>query len=108
MINKMLLDAIILDVEFICDYCQLFTSMGMVNIYNPILCELEGKVVNIKDVFNDYIFQHQIVTEKYVSREYYEIYLDDKCKIVVSLLEKDYISPEAVSIHFNDGKIMIL
>lgn len=91
------------------DYWQLVTDIGIINIYNPFNCffskgyDTKLKEVNRKDLLNTVI-----VNIDFQTKEYFNFILENNIKLEVSLLDDDYTGPEAISIHYNTGELIVI
>ena len=71
-------------------------SCGNLAVYNPV--QLENA-----DGFKGSIVQ----SINFTTEAYFKINLTNKCSITVSLQPNDYSGPEAFSMHFNNGVIVV-
>jgi len=95
-------------VEEVFDYWQIVTDKGTINMYNPykfFIPEgnnsemMEAKAANLKNA---------IVTKVIFEKDQHlKLELNHQKVLVISLAEQDYTGPEAISIHYSTGEIII-
>jgi hypothetical protein len=91
------------------DYWQIVSDKGIINIYNPSKYfalpqenYFEMKEVKERDLVNAIITNVIFETGKYLKLE-----LNYEKVIETSLIEGDYMGPEAISISYNTGEIIV-
>jgi hypothetical protein len=103
-----MINAKITGVSFTHDYFQIVTNKYILSVYNPI------KYKTISNVYSDL---HDFCLSHIVSRSIIEVIpketevcfeLDNKCFITVSLADEDFRGPEAASVCFTSGEIMVI
>lgn len=106
---KGLINAKILGIEKVYDYWQVCTDKGMINIYNPVkFVSQQNESRDLDETCIEELVKHNIINLVFKTLECIRFEVDDKKVIIVSLAEIDYIGPEAVSIHFNSGEVVVL
>ena len=89
------------------DYWQIITDKGTINIYNPFKYHtLQGHHFEIKEVKEDLV--NAIVTNvAFMTRKYLQLELNHEKILETSLAEEAYTGPEAISIQYNTGEIIV-
>lgn len=90
------------------DYNQIITEKGIINIYNP----LEYYIINrnqfvLSNIHELNLINTTITNIKFKTKKHLIFEINYKIILKVSLASEDYISPEAISIHFNTGEVLI-
>ncbi|MHB9010441.1 MAG: hypothetical protein ACYC3E_00410 [Carboxydocellales bacterium] len=106
---KDLVNAKISSVEKVYDYWQVCTDKGMINIYNPVkFVRAKNESIDLEESCIQELVNHSIVNLTFKTLEHIRFELDNEKVLTVSLAEDDYTGPEAVSVHFISGEVMVL
>ena len=91
------------------DYWQLFTDKATLNIYtNYKLTTIKNATdQNHKAIISDPKFEGATITKAYITDQHFCLELDKKDIFEISILEKDYVGPEAVELIFESGTIIV-
>ena len=101
-------NAKITEVIFIYDYWQIITDKYRVSIYNPLKYKTRiNEYSNFCDIYISSIINHIIVDVKLIETELV-FELDNKCFVAILLSDEDYSEPEAASVCFKTGEIMVI
>ena len=96
-------------IQRICDYWQIITDECKVSIYNPVkYCMQSSGSIELRNIRIKDIIEHTIIDVIYKEFDYLKIELENKNTILISLLEKDYLGPEAACIHFCTGQLLVI
>ena len=99
-----LVNATIKKVERVEDYFQLVMDSQVMNIFNPVTCYSSNKTNKVE---LSSAIKKKIVYIEYEERSFLKIHLEDQTFIKVSLLEEDYTGPEAISVHYDSGEVIV-
>ena len=103
---KDIIGAKILSLDEIYDYWQIVTDKGTINIYNPSKYFISKEnYLGINEV--DDIVNAIVKNILYESMNYFKIELNNGRIFETSLLKGDYTGPEAISIHYKTGEIIV-
>jgi hypothetical protein len=104
-----LINAKIIGIQHIYDYWQIITDISGINAYNPVkYCTHSDGCIELGSLQLDNILDHTIVAVEYKELQYLHLKLDNRNSIAISLKDADYSGPEALSIHFSTGEIMVV
>jgi len=109
--QKVLQDLInekITGIQKIHDYWILITDECGINIYNTVKFFFHNDYCELPNLQLNSVLDHVIVGVSYKEADYLNIELENKSCINISLKEKDYIGPEAASIHFSTGETLVI
>lgn len=95
-------------VEEVYDYWQWVTDKGSINIYNPFEFSSKGNRIRNKEVITKDSFNEVIINVDFVANLYVTFVFSNDIKLKVSLLDEDYTAPEAISIHFKTGELIVI
>lgn len=99
-----LVSATIQKAEKVEDYFQLVMDSQVMNIFNPVICYSSDETNKIE---LSSAIKKKIVNIEYEARAFLKIQLEDETFIEVSLLEEDYTGPEAISLHYDSGEVIV-
>ena len=90
------------------DYKQMVTDGGIINFYNPMsCCSLQGDTIDFMKIPES--LSNPVITKIVVKKnEYLRLEINSEVIIDVSLKDDDYTCPEAASIYFETGEIMVI
>ena len=91
-------------VEKVEDYFQLIMDTEIMNIFNPVTCYSSNEI-NKTDLSN--AIKKKVVNIEYEARAFLKIKLEDETFIEISLLEEDYTGPEAISLYYGSGEVIV-
>ncbi len=94
--------------ESIHDYVQLLMDRCILSIYTPATYRSVLGEGGRLDANWSMARGHAIAAVSYCEGAYVELCLDDGAAIRISLCENDYSGPEALSLHFGDGSIVVV
>jgi len=91
------------------DYWQINTNEFTLNIFNPFMCVCYNtQLVSVNEENKDF-YVNQIVTNViFEDGKSLLLELGSKLKLYVSLTEDDYTTPEALSLHYETGEIIVI
>jgi len=103
-----LIGSIIDQIVYVRDYVQIGTDKGRISFYNPLFLLVgdEKNEINITQPIPQ-IMEKTIEHIDDCDGEYINFILNDKTKIMVSLSEEDYSSPEAICAFLDNGNIIV-
>lgn len=94
--------------EGIYDYWHIITDKGIINIYNPSkYYTTQEKYLEIKDVKEEDLINAIVTNITFKTTRYLKFELNNKNILKTSLKEEDYTGPEAVSVHYNTGDVIV-
>ena len=94
--------------EEVCDYWQIVTDKGTINIYNPSkYCTPQGNHLEMKDVKEEDLINAIVTNVTFEPAKYLKFELNHEKILKTSLEEEAYTGPEAVSIHYNTGETIV-
>lgn len=90
------------------DYWQVITNKGTINIYNPSkYITPQGNEFKLKEVEKQDLVSSIVTNVEFDAEKYLKIEMDHMKTIEISLLVEDYCGPEAISVHFSTGEILV-
>jgi hypothetical protein len=91
-------------VEKIQDYFQLSMDSEIMNIFNPVSCYSSNETTKIQVC---HAIKKRVINIEYEARVYLKIILEDEVLVEISLLPDDYTGPEAISLYFGSGEVIV-
>jgi hypothetical protein len=90
------------------DYWQVITDNSTINVFNPAKYYIsQGNCFEMNEVHDELLLNAVITDIEFETEKYLRIIINDKARLEISLNSDDYNGPEAISIYYNTGDIVV-